>query len=146
MSTAEAYVVDASVVAKWFNRGEELENESYQIRKAWINDEIQLEAPSHLPYEVANSIWKNPNIGTRKAGSLARALVEVSPRLHNITEAAAKQTMLIARRRGVTFYDASYLALAKLLSLPLVTADEAQLRAASGYARASHLSALPRLK
>jgi len=49
-------VVDASVVAKWFNRGEEYENEAAAVRKAWVSDELELIAPSHLPFEVANSI------------------------------------------------------------------------------------------
>jgi predicted nucleic acid-binding protein len=138
----ESYVVDASVVAKWFNRGEEFEKESDRLRRAWVNDVIQLEAPSHLPFEVANSIWKNPNVRARKAASLTKALVEVAPRLYNLTEATAEQAMSLARRRQITFYDASYLALAKVLSLTLVTSDVAQLRAASGYVKASHVSAL----
>jgi predicted nucleic acid-binding protein len=146
VEVAESYVVDASVVAKWFNRGEEFEKESDQFRRAWINDEIQLEAPSHLPFEVANSIWKNPNIQIRKAGSLAKALVELSPRLHDLTETMAERAMLIARRRQITFYDASYLTLAKVLSIPLITADDDQLRAASGYVASSHLSTMPGLR
>jgi predicted nucleic acid-binding protein len=140
----ESYVVDASVVAKWFNRGEEFENESDKLRIAWVNDEIQLEAPAFLPFEVANSIWKNPNVGTKKAGSLLRSLIEISPRLHDL-EGTAEQAMSIARRRRVTFYDASYLALAKVRSLTLVTADSLQLKAASGYVKASHLSIWPKL-
>lgn len=110
-----------------------------------MEDEIQLEAPSHLPFEVANSIWKNRNIDVRKARSLASALVDIAPRLHDLTESMAEQVMSIARGRRITFYDASYLALAKIMSLPLVTADEDQIRAASGYVRASHLSSMPKL-
>lgn len=140
----DSYVVDASVVAKWFNRGEDLEEESDRLRTAWVNDEVRLEAPSHLQFEVANSIWKNPNVPARTAGSLAKALVEIAPKLHNLTEIMAEQTMSLAQRRDITFYDASYLTLARLLSLRLVTADDDQLRAASGYVRASHLSSLGR--
>ena len=143
---AEWYVVDASVVAKWFNRGEDFQKESDVLRRAWVNDELQLQSPSHLPFEVANSIWKNPNVSARKARSLTKALVEIAPKLHNLTEGMAEQAMLIARRRRITFYDASYLTLAKLLSVQLITVDDSQLRAASGYVRASHLSSLPGLK
>ena len=142
----ESYVVDASVVAKWFNRGEEFEKESDYLRRAWISDKIQLESPSHLLFEVASSVWKNPNIGIRKAASLAKVLVEAGPSLNNLTESMAEQTMLVARRRRITFYDASYLTLARLRSLPLISVDNDQLRAASGYVRASHLSTLPMLK
>jgi predicted nucleic acid-binding protein len=136
----ESFVVDASVVAKWFNRGEEFEGQSDQIRRAWVNDEIDLVAPSHLPFEVANSIWKNPNIGVRRASNLAKVLVEVSPRLQDLSGQMAERTMAIARRKNITFYDAAYIALARFLSIPLITADSDQLRLASGYAKATHLS------
>ena len=137
---ADSYVVDASVVAKWFNRGEEFEGESDRLRRAWVNDELELIAPAHLPYEVANSIWKNPNIGVRQAGKLARVLIGVCPALTGLSEELADRAMSFARRKHTTFYDASYIALAKLLSVQLITADDEQLALASGYARASHLS------
>ncbi len=140
---AESYVVDASIVAKWFNRGEDHEKESDNLRRRWVEDEVRLEAPSHLPFEVANSIWKNRNINVGKARSLAKVLADVAPRLHDLTASTAEEAMSIARRRGITFYDASYLTLAKLLSVPLITADSDQLRAASGYVKASYLSNLP---
>lgn len=139
----ESFVVDASVVAKWFNRGEEFEEESDRLRKAWVNDEMQLVAPSHLPFEVANSIWKNPNIPTRKAVSLVKVLVELSPKLDVLTEATAGEAMSIARKRRLTFYDATYLALSRTRSLTVVTADDDQIRAAAGYVKASHISSLP---
>lgn len=139
----ESFVVDASIVAKWFNRGEEFEKESDQFRRAWVGDKIQLEAPAHLSFEVANSIWKNRNVNVREARGLAKALVDIAPRLHDLTENMAEQAMLLARGKHVTFYDASYLALAKLLSVPLISADEDQLRAASGYVKALHLSRSP---
>lgn len=138
-------MVDASVIAKWFNRGEEFEKESDKLRAAWVSDEVQLQAPSHLQFEVANSIWKSPSVPSRKASRLAKMLVNIAPKLHDLTEVMAVQAMLLARRSNITFYDVSYLTLAKRLSLRLITADDGQLRAASGYIRASHLSSLPGL-
>jgi len=140
----ESYVVDASVVGKWFNRGEEFERESDHLRRAWMSGEMRLVAPSHLPFEVANSIWKNPNIGAGLAGRLAKVLVDMSPELNDLSEDMAERAMSVARRRHVTFYDASYLVLAKLLSVPLITADDHQIRVASGYTKAFHLSFLAR--
>lgn len=90
---------ERSVVTKWFNRGEEFERESDQLRKDWIDDKKRLVAPSHLPFEVADSIWKNPNIGVRRAGKLAEVLVAVCPELDNLSEAMAEDSMSIARKR-----------------------------------------------
>lgn len=133
-------MVDASVVAKWFNRGEENEEEAAALRKAWLDGRLELFAPSSLLFEVANSIWKNSNVTTRSARSLVKLAVVLSPRLVNLEEEAAEQAMILARKRRFGFYDTAFLALAKSLSVPFITADQEQLRAADGYVRAVHLS------
>ena len=138
--------MDASVVAKWFNRGEEYEREAIALRKAWVGDKMELVAPSHLPFEVANSIWKNPNIRPRHVGTLVRLMVRISPRLKDLSEEVAVKAMSLARRRSLTFYDASYLALARFLACPLVTADREQLEAAVRYATAMHLSSFGKIR
>jgi len=138
-------VVDASVVAKWVNKGEEYENEAAAVRKAWVSDELELTAPSHLPFEVANSIWKNPNVRARHAGTLVKLMVRISPTLDGLSEELAQESMSLARRKGLTFYDASYVALARFLSCPLLTADGEQLEAAVGYVAASHLASFGKI-
>ena len=67
----DSFVVDASVVAKWFNKGESNEEEALALRNAWIERKVELCSPSLLIYEVCNSIWKNPNIDKDKATSLS---------------------------------------------------------------------------
>ena len=138
-------MVDASVVAKWFNRGEEYEDEASAVRKAWARDELELIAPSHLPFEVANSIWKNPNVRARHATTLVKLMVRISPRLEGLSEELAQESMSLARRKGLTFYDASYVALAKFSSCSLLTADGEQIEAAVRYVAASHLASFGKI-
>jgi len=133
-------VVDASVVAKWFNSGEEFENEAIALRNAWTEDRIELVAPRLLPFEVANSIWRNPNLNMEEARALARLVIKLSPKLTGLTEEVAELAMSLARRKHLPFYDASYLALARSLSRPLITADREQLEAARRFAEAIHVS------
>src|SRR5436309_1860341 len=123
---AESYVVDASVVAKWFNRGEEYEKEAMALRDGWVEGDIELYAPSLLIFEVANSIWKNPSVSHRTARSLVRLAVRMSPTLLNPQEDVAEQAMVLARKTKLTFYDSIYLAIAKSLSSVLVTVDQEQ--------------------
>jgi predicted nucleic acid-binding protein len=66
--------------------------------------------------------------------------VKLSPKLVDLSEELARETMSVARKKRMTFYDASYLAVAKHLSHPLVTADKDQLRLAKKYVTALHLS------
>lgn len=105
-----------------------------------------LYAPSLLLFEVANSIWKNPGLKARTARSLVRLAVRISPSLLNPREEVAEQAMLLAKKAKLTFYDSIYLALAKSLSSLLITADQEQLSAATGYTKAVHLSAIGKLK
>jgi predicted nucleic acid-binding protein len=139
---AETYVVDASVVAKWFNKGESNEAEAIALRKAWISGDVELMSPTLLHFEVANSIWKNPNVSARRARSLVRILVKLVPKLVDLGGDEADRAMLLARRKNLTYYDASYLALAKSLSVPFITADQEQLDAAEGYVDSSNLSSI----
>lgn len=133
-------MVDASVVGKWFNRGEENEKEATALRNGWVEGVVDLCAPSLLLFEVANSIWKNPRVAPRTARSLVRLAVRISPTLLNPQEQVAEEAMVLARRRKITFYDSIYLAVAKSLGVVLLTADREQLSAASGYTKAAHLS------
>jgi len=139
-------VVDASVVAKWFNRGEANEEEATRLRDKWVDGRVELYAPSLLLFEVANSIWNNPNVPGKTAYSLVRLAVRVLPTLLNPQEDVAEQAMLLARRKRLTFYDSVYLALAKSLSLLLITADQEQLVAATKYTKAAHLSTVGELR
>jgi predicted nucleic acid-binding protein len=107
---------------------------------------VKLYAPSLLLFEVANSIWKNPNVLSKTARSLVRLAVRVSPTLLNPQEEVAEQALLLARRTKLTFYDSIYLSLAKSLSLLLITADREQLVAADKYTKAVHLSTIEELK
>jgi predicted nucleic acid-binding protein len=67
-------------------------------------------------------------------------MLRLSPKLVNLGREEAEQAMTLARKMNLTYYDSAYLALARSLSAPLITADQEQLDAAKGYAEGSHLS------
>lgn len=138
----EELVVDASVVAKWFNRGEHNEEEAKVLRDAWSEGRVHLYAPDLLIYEVANSIQKNPGINTKTARSLARLLPRLSPTGLQMDEDASEETIALARRTKLTYYDAAYLVLAKSSNRVLITADNEQLSAARGYSTARHIASI----
>src|SRR5579875_334303 len=133
----DSFVVDASVVAKWFNKGESNEEEALALRNAWIDGKVELYSPTLLIYEVCNSIWKNPNIGKDKATSLSRLAVRLSPTLLEVREDESSESMNFARRNKLTFYDSVYIVLSKFMKHSLVSADRDQLQASKGFAAAS---------
>ena len=64
----DRFTLDASVAAKWFNN-EDLTNKAVQVRDAFIEGMIELLAPEHLVYEVANAIWKNKALAEAREAS-----------------------------------------------------------------------------
>ncbi len=125
-------IVDASVAAKWFLRGESYEDEALSCRKDLEDGTLQIQAPYLIVYEVANTIWKRRDIATDLA---SRLVVFATAYLLHITimpsKSHASETMRLARKVNTTFYDASYLALAKVAKQPLLSADEVLLRKAA---------------
>lgn len=118
-------IVDASVVAKWFLKGEEWEEESLKLREMFESGEVELWAPSLILYEVGNVIWKRRDIPIDIASKIVSKAFEYLKEIILIpTSEIAELSMRIARELKITFYDATYVALSTLRKDQLVTADK----------------------
>jgi len=129
------FVVDASVVMKWFVP--EIHSDAARRLLAYRHAYI---APDLLFAETANTIWKkvrrgevSPRDGERLVADVERAAVETVP-----CRALAEDAYALAIAIGHTVYDAMYLALAVRLDTRMITADE---RLASALAPAPSLAA-----
>jgi len=124
-------VLDASVVLKWF-RGESERNSdaARSFRAAFEAGELTVVAPSLLHLEIVNVAarrWKWPE----------DALVQLAEGLGELGfELREPDLVRVAKwtARGLTAYDAAYVALAEAESMPLVTDDELVLAVAAGIA------------
>jgi predicted nucleic acid-binding protein len=132
------FVVDASVVAKWFNV-ETLSDRAAEVKDAHVRGELELAAPIHVVYEVGNSIWKNPQLTDKDANDAIRSIQRLGMQFFPPSLERASRTMKIARLRNITFYDATYLQVAEELNTTLLTADERQAEAGKGVVRVVHL-------
>lgn len=126
------FVLDCSVTASWLFRDEangaadklirELETGRAYVPELW-----------HL--EIANVLLQGERRGriSRDDISTKLSLLEGLPvEIDGETSSRAlKQILSLARRYGLTTYDASYLELAARLNLPLATLDKALVRAAA---------------
>ncbi len=120
-------VPDASIMLKWVlpQKDEPYSRQAHAISRAFYDNEVELLVPSLWVYEVGNVLTiKYPEVALTllaHLASLAIPTVQPSARLIELT------TELVARF-SVTFYDASYHALAVSMDAIFVTADEKFLR------------------
>ena len=95
------FVIDASVYAKWFNKGEKLEEEALRLRNDFVSGRVELHAPIQIVFEACNTIWKNPNIADADALSLAKQAVALRPEIYELNSEAAEEAMRLARLENV---------------------------------------------
>lgn len=124
-------VVDASVVAAWVF-GDEKTALSIRLLREVRTKKIVV--PGLWPYEVSNML----SIAERRGRLQAHEMGEVIQRLRTLRVELVQATLAsavehirtLARAHDLTVYDASYLAVAFHLSLPLATRDSALILAA----------------
>ena len=120
-------VPDASIILKWVlpQEDEPYSRQAHAISQAFYDNEVELLVPSLWVYEVGNVLTiKYPQVARTllaHLANLAMPTIQPSARLIELT------TELVARH-SVTFYDASYHALAVTTDAMFVTADEKFLR------------------
>ncbi len=120
-------VPDASVLLKWVLRAsnEPDTEKALALRQAAISGAVILVVPRLWLYEVGNTL-------TRRFPAHAEPLLEALLDF-GLTEARRSprwlhQTVSLAKRHGVTFYDAAYHATALVGGGVFVTADERYVR------------------
>lgn len=125
-----AFVVDASVLIKWFVP----EVHSEAARK-WLDASHDYLAPDLIFPEIGNVVWKkvrqgelDADEGQRLVDDLVDVGVETVPTRPLLADAHA-----LATRTGITVYDAMYLTLAVRLETQLITGDERLARTAAAH-------------
>ena len=115
------FVVDASVVVKWFVP--EIHSDAARRLLALPHEYV---APDLLFAETANTIWKKTRRGELTAeegqqlvADIGQIAVEAVP-----CRALAEDAHALAKATGRTAYDSMYVALAVRLDTRLITADD----------------------
>ncbi|OFW03087.1 MAG: hypothetical protein A3I61_03620 [Acidobacteria bacterium RIFCSPLOWO2_02_FULL_68_18] len=129
------FVIDASVVIKWF-----IPEVRSEAARRWLEFPHDYFAPDLVFAEVGNAMWKKVRRGEltrqealRLARDVPAAAVEAIPMRGLLPDAEA-----LALSAGVTVYDAMYVALAVRLETHAVTADDRLLRIARRHSAVSN--------
>ena len=119
------WVVDTSVAFKWSRQ--EGEEEHIDQALAVLNDHLasrlEIHAPDLLVHELGNILSLKESAASQKPVAVPKNTLLLGMTIHPIDLPLAEAAFTIAREYRVTFYDASFLALSRLLGCPLVTAD-----------------------
>lgn len=115
-------VIDSSVIIKWLSK----DNENHldfvdKILEDAQNDRVVLIAPELAKYEIGNVLLYSKKL-TSKQGKIALTQFYNLPiKFVSESEELAKQTYDLAFSLEVTYYDASFISLAKQYNATLVT-------------------------
>jgi predicted nucleic acid-binding protein len=138
---AEKIVVDTSVLVKWIKtKDEELLVEAGRLLRQVATKPIDVHVPALLLYEIGNILLLKTDLD---APQLDHAINDLESLPFVVAPPA---TPLLRRAAGVgkqynlTFYDASFLALAIELDCPLITADGRFFDRTRSLPRVRHLS------
>jgi len=141
-----AYVLDASVAAKWFLPAahETLTEQALRLFEDYAANRIRLVVPDLFWPEIGNILWKASRVGrisaesaTQAVGALMAREIPTSPSLPLLPVAF---TIASAFRRSV--YDSIYVSLAIASKRMFVTADERLANAVAAHFPVRWLGAL----
>lgn len=116
------YVVDSSIIVKWLNSVDELNlKEADNLLSDALDGKIALIAPELAKYEVGNVLLLKKKLSGEEFEIPLRTLFTVPVKFIPQSELLARETFSVAHQTGVTYYDASFMSLAKLYNATLVT-------------------------
>jgi predicted nucleic acid-binding protein len=124
-ATPTLYVIDASVVIKWFSHinEENIEN-AVKLQELHLNRECLLLAPDLLIYEILNALRYNPYFERNDVQLALLSLLKMQLELVKPAADLIEEALRLAYAKDITIYDASYMALALKRGCLLITADD----------------------
>ncbi len=114
-------VVDSSVTVKWINQiDESLLDKADKLLSDAQEGSVNLLSPELSKYEVGNALLKK-GLDLPKAYESLGTIYQLPLTFIPESEELAKQTYKMAQENGITYYDASFIALAEENNATLVT-------------------------
>jgi len=118
------YVLDTSVIIKWFStHGEEDLESALRLRDGLVSGNCTAVVPDLLFYELANALRYNPNFNCDDAKDAVAAVNDMGFAVRCADSALMARAVEMAFALNVTVYDAYFLALAESEGSAFVTAD-----------------------
>jgi predicted nucleic acid-binding protein len=118
------YVLDTSVVIKWFSSHEEADMENaLRLRDVIITTDCVVTVPDLLFYELGNALRHNPNFTCEDVKDALSAIGDMGFVVKGVDPALIARALEIAYQFNTTVYDSYFMAMAESVESPFVTAD-----------------------
>lgn len=115
-------VIDSSVIIKWIHKEDErCLDQAAKILEDVKNGIVTLLAPELAKYEVGNALLLGKKLSTDQAKIPLAAFYLLPIQFAVQSEQSASQTYKIAQEAKITYYDASFMALAYQENAILIT-------------------------
>lgn len=136
-------VVDTSVLIKWIKkRDEELRSEALALLGLIRRKRLEVTAPTLLLYEIGSLLLHKTTLDSSGVAAALAQVIRLPIVIVNPEPDVLRRAARLGRELNLTFYDASFVALAEDLDCPFVTADRRLFEAAHGLPRVRHLAAI----
>lgn len=128
------YVVDASVIVKWFLHHQEADRDrALALRDLHISGRSTIYIPRLALLEVLNAIRFSPKGDEEDGETALEALQDLNLETKSADVNLLRKANAIAWAYKITIYDALYVALAEQVGYPLITADEKMINKLKGH-------------
>jgi predicted nucleic acid-binding protein len=130
----KSYILDTSVVVKWFSYdSEDDQNISLRLRHGILNGDYAIIVPALMFYELANALRYNPRFDAQDVKNALKSVMEMGFDIRGIDADTMVQAVEIAFKSHVTVYDTYFLALSQTENMPLITADYTFVKHIKGF-------------
>lgn len=123
MKGAQGYVVDASVVVKWFSGSDEDAGRAAELLDQHIAGTHILASCSLLLYEVSSVLLSNRKLSRADVSKAMKNLLRLGLELVEFQE-VIDEAVTLASSKAISICDAAYVAVSQVRHLPLVTAND----------------------
>ena len=118
------YILDSSVMVKWFNHDKEDNVEqALRIMDLYGESMIELTIPDLSIYEIANALRYNKNFLPEDVKKVVSTLLDLRFNIIEVKQDLLNTAVDIAYENSITVYDAIFISISDFLMIPLVTAN-----------------------
>lgn len=117
-------IIDSSVVFKWFDRGEILNEEAMKLLEEHLSSRIPIFIPELIFYELTNAWATKSALTEEEIIKNLQTLLEYNLNIISVEQTLFENIVRFSKKYRVTTYDGVYAILAEENQCDLVTADD----------------------